>query len=545
MAGLTPLSTKLVDMLLKAFDSKDATVGSWIPFAFPALFLILGPTRYYHTQLTKYTSELIVARIQRRLHEQFVHLNLTFHNSYQSGSGGLLSRVLSDTQVLQEGLFFCVDLLREPITAAGLIAWMLYFNWKLTLFTFIVAPFFIVVMRQVRKSLRKYGYMSRESMEELTSTLKESLDGVRVIQSFNLENKMTDRFAANVAKYVNTRYKIITREEAISPINEFVGATAFMGISLVAFHEILGGTSSSAEFIAFVVAAGILQPPIKKIQNAMVKIQQTVVVTERLMGILENTGRVPQIANPKPFPKQWQTITFQNVSFSYGGENVLNNVSVTIRRGEIVALVGESGSGKSSFVNLLERFFDPTSGKILIDDISIHEFDLKDLRKHIALVTQDVFLFRESIEENIRSGDLERKDADTSAAAQMANAHNFIERTDQGYQTSVGERGGRLSGGEKQRVSIARAIYKDAPILILDEATSALDSVSELEVQKGLQQLMKGRTAFVIAHRLSTIFNADRILVMKQGSIVEQGTHAELLASEGEYFNFFNLQKLN
>lgn len=541
MAILTPLTIQLVNLLYKAFETKDAALGAWIPFAFPALYLILGPTRYINTRESKYISELIVARIRKRLLDQFMHLNLSFHNKFGSGSGGLLSRVLNDTTVLQEGLFYFVDLVREPITAAFIIATMFSLNWKLTLFTFAMAPIFGIVMKQVRRSLRKYGYLNREAMEDLTGILKESLDGVRVIQSFNLEEKQLARFDQNQTRYLDTRRKIISREEAVSPVNELVGALAFMGLSYFAFQEIFAGRSSVGEFTAFIMAAGILQLPIKKIQNAMVKLQQTVVVTERLFDLIESTSRVPQIETPKPFPKHWSKIKFENVTFSYGEERVLKNVNLEINRGEVIALVGESGSGKSTFVNLLERFFDPTGGRILIDNTPISDFDLKDLRRNIALVTQDVFLFRDSIGNNIKAGDLE-KPASPADAARMANAAPFIEKTPQSYESDVGERGGLLSGGEKQRVSIARAIYKDAPVLILDEATSALDSVSELEVQKGLQQLMEGRTVFVIAHRLSTIFSADRILVMKKGEIVEQGSHQELLSKKGEYFNFFALQ---
>lgn len=541
MSLLTPLSIQLVNLLYKAFETKDPQLGSWIPFAFPALFIVLGPARYINTRESKYISELVVARVRARMLDQFMHLNLSFHNKFGSGSGGLLSRVLNDTTVLQEGLFYFVDLIREPVTAIFILASMVALNWKLTLFTFALAPVFAIVMKQVRRSLRKYGYMNREAMEDLTGTLKESLDGVRVIQSFNLEEKQLARFDQNQSRYLHTRRKIISREEAVSPVNEFMGALAFMGLSYFAFHEIFAGRSSAGEFTAFITAAGILQPPIKKIQNALVKMQQTIIVTERLFDLIESTSRVPQIAAPKSFPKTWNKITFRNVTFSYGAETVLKNVNLEIKRGEIIALVGESGSGKSTFVNLLERFFDPTSGEILVDDTPITSFDLKDLRKNIALVTQDVFLFRDSIANNIQAGDLTKTESPIDAA-KMANASNFIEKTPKGYESDVGERGGLLSGGEKQRVSIARAIYKDAPVLILDEATSALDSVSEMEVQKGLQQLMQGRTVFVIAHRLSTIFNADRILVMKKGEIVEQGSHQELLSRKGEYFNFFSLQ---
>ncbi len=542
MAALSPVAIQLVNKLYHAFDEKDAQAAKWIPYSFPILFLFLGNARYINTKVTKYTAELIMAGVRRKLVEQFVHLNLSFHNAFDAGTGGLINRVLNDTTILLEGLFFMVAIFREPLLIIVLLIQMILINWQLTAFSFILAPVFVIMMRQIRKSLRKYGHLNREAMDSLTSTLKESLDGVRIIQSFNLEDKIMRRFDGNQNDYLDTRNKIITREEAISPVNEFMGALGFMGFSIFAFHQILGGTSTPAEFTAFVMAAGILQPPIKNFQTALVKMQQSYVVCERLFKIIDSDQRVPQVTNPKPFPSSWKKIHFNNVSFAYGNELVLKNFEMTINRGEVVALVGESGSGKSTVVNLLGRFFDPTSGQIYIDETPINQFDLKDLRRNIALVTQDVFLFRDTIAENIHSGNLDAEDKNIEPSARAANAHNFISSFPQAYQNQVGERGSFLSGGEKQRISIARAIYKDAPILILDEATSALDSVSEMEVQKGLQKLMEGRTAFVIAHRLSTVFNSDRIIVMKKGEVVEHGNHKSLLEKGGEYSNFYSLQ---
>jgi ATP-binding cassette subfamily B protein/subfamily B ATP-binding cassette protein MsbA len=263
---------------------------------------------------------------------------------------------------------------------------------------------------------------------------------------------------------------------------------------------------------------------------------------DRLHAILDTEPTVRDPVNPVPFPKDWQEIEFRNVTFAFAKEQILKNINLKLHRNETIALVGSSGSGKSTLANLLQRFFDPQGGEILIGGIPIKNFALHDLRRNIALVTQDVFLFNETIERNIEMGHLGDSSAKVKAAAKLANADGFILNTPKGYETSVGDFGNRMSGGEKQRVSIARAILKDAPILVLDEATSALDSESEQEVQKGLNQLLIGRTAMVIAHRLSTIARANRIVVLKKGEIIEQGNHSQLLERQGEYYKFYQMQ---
>lgn len=543
MAACQGLLPKLVEVLFRdVLERKDTEAAKWVPYTFPLLFLINGTSRYFHLTRVRYLTELVVASLREKLLSKVTQLNLTFHNQFGAGSGGLMSRFLNDTALLQEGIFFGFTIVREPITAIALLGYMLYLDWRLTLYALLFLPIISMVIRKVSKSLRKYGYMNREAMEGLTGTIKESLDGMRVIQSFNLESEMNDRFAKNQREYLETRRLIINREEGVSPLNEFIVSLIFMGFAIYAIHEVFGGRSSPGQLIAFITAAAGLQIPVKNIQNAQIRIQQTIVIFDRLHQLLDSTSTVPQVRQPKPFPKSWQKIKFENVSFAYGDELVLRNVNLEIKRGEVIALVGESGSGKSTIVNMLERFFDPTKGRILIDDTPLNDFDLKDLRRNIALVTQDVFLFRDTIERNIQAGDFTRDISGVLPAAKLANAHSFIEKTPAGYMSPVGDRGNFLSGGEKQRVSIARAIFKDAPILILDEATSALDSVSEMEVQKGLNQLMQGRTAFVIAHRLSTVMKADRILVLKKGQVVEEGSHNQLLEAQGEYYSFFRIQ---
>lgn len=548
--------TALVKVLFgEVFEKKNAVlqflgleVSVWtLPLFFPALYLIWGGARYTHYLILIMVNEKIIADLRVKAVDQAVRLNLKFHSQVESGSGGLMSRILNDTQVLQVGLSFFGDVLREPFIAIALLAYMIALDWKLTLALLAFLPIFVTLTRQISRSLRKYGHANREAMESVTANLKENLDGIRVIQSFNLEDTMTARLKRSMDHYIDTRRKIVAREEAVSPINEFLASNLVMGLVLYMMSLILESKATGSDFLAFLFAAGQLQNPIKRLQESFVRVQQTIVVTDRLFGLIESKERVPQAANPRPFPKDWKTIEFRDVRFRYGDADVLKGINLTVRRGEVIALVGSSGSGKSTLVNLLERFYDPTSGSILVDGISLSEFDVKGVRDNIALVTQDVFLFRDSIAANIRSGrgeileqsgDLE----EIESAAKHAHATDFIAKTPGGLQANVGERGGQLSGGEKQRISIARAFYKDSPILILDEATSALDSVSEQEVQKGLQELMVGRTVFVIAHRLSTVRSATRILVMRHGEIIESGTHDELLKNSGEYANFHRLQ---
>ncbi|MGE3973688.1 MAG: ABC transporter ATP-binding protein [Bdellovibrionales bacterium] len=546
--GLLPFVKFFFDEVL---EKKNVELKYIIPLAFPAIYLVHGAARFFHLYFLKITGERIIANVRLALQEKFMHLNLSFHGKYEAGSGGLLSRILNDMVIVQWGLNIFADIVREPITAIGLLVGMFYLDWKLTLCILLVAPLIAVTLKQLSKSIRKYSHMQQSTMEDVTSVLKETLDGVRVIQSFSLESELRRRLDVVLTDYLSHRRKIIVREEIAGPISEVVGAWVFAAICMYMADQIIGGKSSTGTFLAFVGAAALFQPPIKKLQDAYIRLQQTFAATARLFEILDDPNEVPRSEKNLPFPKDWKQIEFRNVSFSYDQRPILKNINITIQRGEVVALVGESGSGKSTLVNLLERFFEPVTGQIFIGGVLIGDINLHELRKNIALVTQDVFLFKDTIARNIQSGDFERFSKETShvekvveSVSQSANAHDFIRNMTNGFQTDVGERGSKLSGGEKQRVSIARAFYKDAPILILDEATSALDSTSEVEVQKGLDHLMSGRTAFVIAHRLATVSKADRIVVLKNGEIVEQGAHQDLLTKKGQYFQFYQLQTL-
>ncbi len=514
------------------------TTFAWIV----ALAAIKGVFRYVHLFNMNFAAELVAQGLREKLQSKFMRLNLAFHNNFASGSGGLISRILYDIVVIFHGLRMYADFFREPVLFVGLLGTLFYLNWRLTLAMLLVLPLVLWFLRQLSRSIKKYSLRGQEDLEKITSTIKESLDGVRIIQSFNLEKEMSNRFKRESQAFLDARKRIHSLIEFSSPVTEFVMTLVIVGIVLYMAFEASAGRATLGDMMAYAVCLLMLSAPVKKLQESYVRVQETTVAAQRAFALLDERSEVPEVSNPRPFPHDWKEIRFQNVSFRYGTEYVLRRVTFNVRRGEMVAFVGASGCGKSTLMNLLERFFDPSEGDIFIDNVPIRQMDLKDLRSHVALVSQDVFLFGDSIERNIWAGDFEKPNSGIAAAAKRANADQFIEKTSDGYASRVGEKGNLLSGGEKQRISMARAFFKDAPILILDEATSALDSASEIEVQKGIDQLMEGRTALVVAHRLSTIARADRIYVMKSGQIVEAGSHDELLRSKGEYYKLQQLQ---
>jgi ATP-binding cassette subfamily B protein/subfamily B ATP-binding cassette protein MsbA len=528
--------------LPSAWEHKDYSEAVRIPVIISASWIAACIARYYHLFWMVYLSDLVAVNLRRRLMNKYLSLNLGFFQSFVRGSGGLLSRMINDINIIQGGTSKLADIVREPFMVAFTFAYLIWLDWRLVMFLIAGMPIVTGVIRRFARSLRKYAHHNQESMEDLTQTIKESLDGTRIVQSFNLQEEMRRRFEEQAANYLASRRKIISREEASGPVSESMAALFIAAVLIYIGDRAIHGQFSLGNFLSFSFALGLLQDSTRKVQDAFIRLQQSAVALERLNSILRDASIVPEVASPKTFPADWKEIEFRNVSFRYDHTDVLTNVNLKIKRGERVALVGSSGAGKSTLINLLPRFFDPVSGKILIGDTPIDEMNLAELRRHVALVSQDVFLFSDTVERNIWSGDFGKPADGIKPASQMANADGFISRNPDGYKARVGERGSLFSGGEKQRISIARAIFKDAPILILDEATSALDSESEQEVQKGLDHLLEGRTALIIAHRLSTIASCDRIVVLEKGQIVEQGSHEMLMARQGPYYRFSQLQ---
>ncbi len=536
--AVAPLVKLLFD---KVFTEKDPNYLITVPASAVGLYFVLGIARYIHLYTQKFTVERILVNIRENLQSKFLKMDLSAHNANESGSGGLLSRILNDVNIIQNGFYILADAIREPITAIGLLSYIFYLDWRLALFASTIVPVLFFFLRKITKGLRKFGAEQLVIMQNFTNVLKESIDGVRTIKSYNLEKYSENKFTDVANQYLSARSSILKREEASGPITEFMASIIFACIAYYTGDKIIHSNHSVGDFMGFISALAALQPSIKKTQEAYVKVQQTIMATNSIFEILENTNEIGNTNKPQSFPQDWDHISLRNLGFKYSDKWILKDFNLNIKKGEFVALVGSSGSGKSTIASLLTRFFDPNQGEIFIGSCNLKDIHLNDLRKNISLVSQDVFLFNESIQANIELGNTEQK-ADYKEAARLANAANFIESLPEKYNTRAGDRGALLSGGERQRISIARAIYKNAPILILDEATSALDSASEIEVQKGLETLMQGRTSIVIAHRLSTIAKADRIIVLKEGQIVEQGTHQELLQNNSEYANFCRLQ---
>jgi subfamily B ATP-binding cassette protein MsbA len=536
---------ELVKQLMVAWEKKDYMPAVYLPVLIAVVWIATSATRYFHSFKMKFVADKIGVEMRETLMKKYLSLNLSYLQSFERGSGGLISRMLNDISAIHNGIHKVADIFREPIMVVMMLGYLLYLDWSYTIFVLIAVPIVGAVLRKLTKGLRKYSHRNQEVMEEFTKTLKESLDGTRIVQSFGLQDVMSKRFHEQANKYLETRREILSREESAGPISESITMVFVCVLLLYTTYKVFHDDFTFPDFTGFLLAMGVLQDSIRKLQDAYIRIQQGAVALDRLHDVLDSQPSLQDDPNPVPFPKDWKTIEFRNVSFAFRDELVLKNVSMTIGRSETIAFVGSSGSGKSTLVNLLQRFFDSTSGQILIGGVDIKKIRLAELRQNIALVTQDVFLFSDSIEKNILMGNRNATTAEVEKAAKMANAHNFIEKAPEKYKTLVGDFGGRISGGEKQRISIARAFLKDAPILVLDEATSALDSESEAEVQKGLVQLMQGRTAFVIAHRLSTVSAATKIFVLKKGELIESGTHDDLMKRGGEYRSFYDLQSSN
>ena len=467
---------------------------------------------------------------------------------YFSGQrkGDIMSRITSDVGVVQ----FCVTntlqvLFREPFLIIGYIVLMLNISWQLTLFSVLFLPVVGFVIGSIVKKLRHPASLSQQRMGDMVSVLDESLGGIKIVKTYTATEYIKEKFHKLNKTLADTLLWMARRQQSASPMSEFLGITAVAVILIFGGTLVMSDALSAAGFIAFIAAFSQITRPVRAFIDQFASINQGVAAGERLFEVLDSENKIKDAPDAKEFEGLKDKIEFRNVRFSYDDtREIIHGVSFEVRKGETVALVGPSGGGKSTLSELVERFYDADSGDILFDGVSIRDYKQESLRASMSLVSQETVLFNDTIKSNIALGNLNATDEEIAEACKVANAHNFIMESPEGYDTNIGDRGAKLSGGQRQRLSIARAVLKNPDILILDEATSALDTESEKLVQDALYKLLKGRTSIVIAHRLSTIMNADRIFVIDEGNIVEQGKHDELIAKGGVYAKLVELQNV-
>jgi len=537
--GPVPLVGYLINEVIA---KKDFEKLFWFPFIIIGIFILNFIVRFAHYFLNR----IVIARVNQKLkNDLYEHvLGLSADYFSEKSTGNLMSRIATDPNYVDGGISSINILVREPITFIALFGYVFYLNWRLTLITLIMFPALAWVFSATGRFLKRYITKMAEENANLFSTLQETITGIRVVKAFQLESYSREKYHARSDAFARFMIKTAAVEESAHPMVELITALAIAPIIYLGGSLVLKDQMNQGELFQFFVAFGMMMNPIRMMNDVNIKLNQASAATDRIFEIMDWKSTLHQSASPKPISGVQKEICFENVVFAYPDKPerlVLNNVTFTVPRGKAVALVGASGAGKSSTVNLLPRIFDVLKGKITIDGIDLKEFKLEELRRQIAVVSQDIFLFNDTITENIRCGRLGATDQEIRLAAERAHAHDFIRHLPGGYDTVIGDRGQKLSGGERQRLSIARAFLREAPILILDEATSSLDSASEKAVQGALDELMQNRTAIVIAHRLSTIQHIEQIIVLKDGQIIERGRHEELVKSQGEYARFQRL----
>ena len=523
------------------FLKKNSAALQWIPLAVVGIYLIKGACSYTQTILMNFIGQRIVADLRAALYRKIQTQSLAFFTKNPTGT--LMSRITNDVGFIQGAVSEAVtSLLKDSFTLIGLVLVIFYRDWRLAIIAMLVFPLAIYPIAKFGQRMRQIASRTQITLGSLTTLLQETISGTRIVKAFSMEEYENRRFAGENERLFRLNLKSVSINAVSSPFMEFLGGLGISAIIFYGGYQVIQGNSTPGTFFSFLTALIMLYEPVKRLTNVNNTIQQGIAGAERVFSIIDLVPEIRNHSDSVPLAKITREIKIQNVTFRYEEAPVLRNINLTIQAGEVVAFVGMSGGGKTTLVNLIPRFYDVTEGAILIDGRDIRNVTIESLRGQIAIVTQQTILFNDTVRNNIAYGDIAKTQEEIIAAAKAANAHAFILRLPLGYDTLIGEQGTKLSGGERQRISIARALLKDVPILILDEATSSLDSDAEIEVQEALENLMKGRTTLVIAHRLSTIRNADRIIVLVNGEIHEEGTHEALLACQGEYCRLYHMQ---
>jgi len=542
VAGSDVAYINLIEPLIdEIITARNITLANLVPVVIIGLAVLKGVGRFYQEYYIKTAGQLAVQDIRNDLFSQSMHLSMGFH--VKQPPGVITSRVLNDVGILQRSAAdILVDGIRESFTLIGLITLAFYKDWRLAAVAFSVMPFCVIPATQLGRRIRNNTKSGLKRMGFLTGTLQESFSGIKVIKAFGQEETQIQEFKTENKQYYKYLRKAIKYNSLTAPAVEILAALGGSGVIWYGVHRVLSGDLSQGQLFSIVAAILMMFTPVKRLTRVSNIIQKSVGAAEGVFTLLDEPRDVVDKPEAIEIPRARGEIVFDNVTFSYGDEAVLTDFSLHANPGEVIALVGPSGAGKSTVAGLMARFYDPQQGSVKIDGFDIRDISLESLKKNLAFVDQETFLFSGSVLDNIRYG---KQDADAQSvadAAEQAYATDFINNLPQGYDTSLGDRGVRLSGGQRQRLCVARALLKDAPVLILDEATSALDTESEAMVQKALGNLMKNRTTLVIAHRLSTIMHADRIVVMEQGRVVQVGNHQELLAQGGLYRTLYDMQ---
>jgi len=524
------------------FMARDRTMLFLVPPVVIGLYAIKGLCAYGQSYLMQWVGNRIVTQYRIDLYTHLQRLSLSYYDRMPTGE--LMSRITNDVNQIQGAVSSVVTgLLRDAFTIVGLVGVIIYRDWFLSIFALGVFPLCMVPLVKFGRRLRRISTSSQETMADLSVLLHETISGARIVKGFCREEYESRRFADEAWRLFSLRMKDVSTRAISSPLMEFFGGLGIAGIIFYGGYQVIEGTSTPGTFFSFLTALIMLYEPVKRLSGLNNEIQNGLAAAARVYQVLHTEPEIVDRPDAIELPPLRRQIEYRDVSFAYRpGEMVLKHINLVVPAGQVVALVGTSGGGKTTLVNLLPRFYEVTEGAILIDGIDIRDVTLKSLRSQIAIVTQQTILFNDTVRNNIAYGRPEATDEEIAAAAEAAYASEFIQRLPQGMDTVIGESGVLLSGGERQRISIARAILADRPILILDEATSSLDTESELYVQKALENLMQGRTTFVIAHRLSTVQRADRILVISEGRIVEEGKHQQLLDQGGVYRRLYQMQ---
>lgn len=484
----------------------------------------------------------ITRDIRLDLHKKVLSLPIGYFTEQRKGD--IISRMTADLKEIENGVLATVELFfREPFIIISSLVVLVWMSPQLTIFVFILLPVVSALITRIGRSLKKSSGQAQEQVGEILALAEEDVNGLKVIKAFTAEEQKGNLFTKAANNYFRLMNRVLRKSELASPISEFLGAVVMAIIIWYGGGLVLSDDSFTAEkFIAYVLFFYQIIPPSKALSRASYKIQQGNASSERVLEILDAENPIQDAPDAKDLPKFKSDLSFKNVNFSYQDRRVLRDINLRVEKGKTYALVGQSGGGKTTLTNLVPRFYDIDSGSLTIDGLELREVKLQDLRQKLGIVTQETLLFNESVAYNIALGRPEASPEEIEAAAKIANAHEFISKLPEGYQTNIGDAGSKLSGGQKQRLSIARAVLKNPPILILDEATSALDTESEKLVQDALYRLMANRTSLVIAHRLSTIQHADEILVIHEGRVAERGNHQELLAKQGIYAKLVEMQ---